>query len=204
MWRRRPQFVRDTAAWEFADEHHLQALAVLLGVRIVVVPRLEGWHIQTHGDAAPPQRTIHLGNDDRHYVWLAAGAAAPSCPLVPAGVDVIDPLEDSGEELADTPAKQPAKSPKKAIRKPGGKPDAPSQPAKSPKKAVRKRERESGRFSEGNEVGRRTRFRRGVRRRHYGACRECQSSASTVSRNTDWYCKACRCYTKKRGAAGRK
>jgi hypothetical protein len=218
-----PDFVRDTAVWEFADEHHLRALAVLLNVRIVVVPRYEGWAVQTHGGAAPPQRTIHLGNNDQHYVWLAAGAAAPSSPPVSAGVDVIDLLEDSGEESADKAAKQPATSPKKAIRRPGGKPDAPRQPARSSKKAIRKpggkadaprqparspkkasrrQKRESGRFLDGHEVGLRTRFRR--LRGHYGTCRDCKSNAGTVSKGTDWYCRACCCYTKKRGAAGRK
>jgi hypothetical protein len=77
----------------------------------------------------------------------------------------------------------------------------PKQSAKSPKKTICK-PKETGHFSPGHKVGSATRFRK--RRQHYGTCRECKSSASTVSRSTDWFCKACCCYTKKRGQAGSK
>ncbi len=68
---------------------------------MVVVPRYIGWTIATHGDA-PPGRTVYLGNDDRHYVWLAPSAAGPP-PL---------PDCDAGKERA---RKKPAAKVKKRL-----------------------------------------------------------------------------------------
>ena len=155
-------FVRDTAAWEYADEHHLRAIALILGVRVVVVPRYASWAIASHGDG-PPHRTIFLGNDDAHYVWLAPGPAAPSSPPGAAEADVIDLLEDSEEGSGS-----------------GAEASAPAQ----------------RRFAAGNTVGLKSRFKKA--RRHYGTCRECGSSERTVSKKKDWYCKGCKCYTRKR------
>ena len=120
-----------------------------------------------------------------HYVWLAAGAAAPPSPPNMAAADVVGLLEDSAEE----PEEKASKGPEKAIRKP-------------PKTTRRPKKGTPGHFAKGHSVGSRTRFRR--QRSHYGTCRKCKSSEETFSRGTDWYCKRCSRYTKKRGAAGRK
>jgi hypothetical protein len=92
-------FIRDTADWEYADEHHLRALAMLLAVRVVVVPRYADRAVQVHG-AAPPERTIYLGNDDVHYVWLADPLPlSPGSLGAPAVVDLLKDSESGVEEL---------------------------------------------------------------------------------------------------------
>ena len=64
---------------EFADELILVAVAIELKVRIVCVPftpaeAARPWIITEYQDATsviPDDRTIYLGNNDVHYMWLS-------------------------------------------------------------------------------------------------------------------------------------
>jgi hypothetical protein len=178
-------FIRDTADWEYADEHHLRALAMLLAVRVVVVPRYADRAVQVHG-AAPPERTIYLGNDDVHYVWLADPLPlSPGSLGAPAVVDLLKDSESGVEELPGRGRVPRSKKPpaRKACQK------------SVAKKAVEKPPN-GGRFRRGNKVGEATRFRRKVWK-YRGACRECDTNDNTRNGGKDWYCTACRVYTKK-------
>jgi hypothetical protein len=72
------QWVSKLAFKEFADELVVLAVALELSIRIVVVPytpasALAPWLIPTYGPIEASQdasRTIHLGNNDVHYVYL--------------------------------------------------------------------------------------------------------------------------------------
>ena len=72
------QWVSKLAFKEFADELVVLAVALELSIRIVVVPytpasTLAPWLIPTYGPIEASQdasRTIHLGNNDVHYVYL--------------------------------------------------------------------------------------------------------------------------------------
>ena len=71
-------WVQKLASTEFADELVVLAVAVELSIRIVIIPftpedALASWAIPTYGStgAAPDAgRTIYLGNNDIHYVYL--------------------------------------------------------------------------------------------------------------------------------------
>ena len=71
-------WVQKLASTEFADELVVLAVAVELSIRIVIIPytpedALAPWAIPTYGStgAAPDAgRTIYLGNNDIHYVYL--------------------------------------------------------------------------------------------------------------------------------------
>ena len=69
---------------EYADELVVLAVALELSIRIVVIPYTPEsaflpWAIPTYGSTGPAQdasRTIYLGNNDVHYVYLHALAQA--------------------------------------------------------------------------------------------------------------------------------
>ena len=71
-------WVQKLASTEYADELVVLAVAVELSIRIVIIPytpedALAHWAIPTYGStgAAPDAgRTIYLGNNDIHYVYL--------------------------------------------------------------------------------------------------------------------------------------
>jgi hypothetical protein len=182
-------FVRDTAVWEYADEHHLRALVLILGVRIVVVPRYSGWAVQVHGDA-PPARTIYLGNDDTHYVWLA-----PS--TTPAALDVVDLLGESDAERVGPADAPPPSGP--ASGQCGMPLNARKKARKKPAAKVKKKPAAEalGRFVKGHTIGKATRFRR-KKRVYRGACRVCGLNDATRNSGKDWFCETCQVYTRKR------
>ena len=72
------QWVDRLATNEFADELILVAVAIEMKIRIVCVPftpatATRPWVIATYQDAAsviPDDRSIYVGNNDVHYVWL--------------------------------------------------------------------------------------------------------------------------------------
>jgi hypothetical protein len=73
-------WLQDVATCGFADELVVAAVATFLSIKIVVVPftpprSVARWKIseyQPPGESVPMSRTIFLGNDDLHYVWLSA------------------------------------------------------------------------------------------------------------------------------------
>ena len=72
------QWVSKLATKEYADELVVVAVAMELSIRIVVVPytpvsAVAPWAIPTYGPAGAAQdasRTMYLGNNDVHYVYL--------------------------------------------------------------------------------------------------------------------------------------
>ena len=73
------QWVAKLASTEFADELVLLAVASELRVRIVCIPYTRpgqpDWSISPYtpaGHDVPEDRTVLLGNDDVHYMWLAS------------------------------------------------------------------------------------------------------------------------------------
>lgn len=74
------RWLQDVATRGFADELVVAAVAMFLRIKIVVVPftprrSAARWRIseyQPPGEPVPMSRTIFLGNDDLHYVWLSA------------------------------------------------------------------------------------------------------------------------------------
>ena len=73
------RWLQDVATRGFADELVVAAVATFLRIKIVVVPftprrSAARWRIseyQPPGKPVPMSRTIFLGNDDLHYVWLS-------------------------------------------------------------------------------------------------------------------------------------
>ena len=73
------QWVAKVATREYADELVLLALTLELPIRIVVIPHtpesaLAPWAVTSYGSpevAQDDSRTIFLGNNDVHYVYLA-------------------------------------------------------------------------------------------------------------------------------------
>jgi hypothetical protein len=71
--------VQKVGTKEYADELILAAVAQELQIRIVVVPwtpinSVAMWSITSYPDrdlGQPDLPTIHMGNNDVHYVWLA-------------------------------------------------------------------------------------------------------------------------------------
>ena len=71
-------WVHKLASREYADELVVLAVALELSIRIVVIPytpefALEHWKIPTYGPTVAAQdasRTIYLGNNDVHFVYL--------------------------------------------------------------------------------------------------------------------------------------
>ena len=72
------RWVANLAFKEYADELVVVAVALELSIRIVVIPytpesALHPWAIPTYdstGVAQDASRTIYLGNNDFHYVYL--------------------------------------------------------------------------------------------------------------------------------------
>ena len=72
------RWVAKLAFKEYADELVVVAVALELSIRIVVIPytpesALRPWAIPTYGSTGVAQdagRTIYLGNNDVHYVYL--------------------------------------------------------------------------------------------------------------------------------------
>jgi len=72
------RWVQKLATKEYADELVVLAVALELSIRIVIIPYTpesasSPWAIPTYGStAAAPDagRTIYLGNNDVHYVYL--------------------------------------------------------------------------------------------------------------------------------------
>ena len=67
------------AAREFADELVVAAVAHHLHVHIVVVPYTPedasvNWKITEYSQTIELGRTVFLGNNDVHYVWISASA----------------------------------------------------------------------------------------------------------------------------------
>ena len=77
-------WVAKLASREYADELVVLAVALELSIRIVVIPytpesAFHPWAIPTYGSTGAAQdasRTIYLGNNDVHYVYLHALAQA--------------------------------------------------------------------------------------------------------------------------------
>ena len=73
------RWLQDVATSAFADELVVAAVAWFLRIKIVVVPftrrrNAARWRIseyQPPGELLPMNRTVFLGNDDLHYVWLS-------------------------------------------------------------------------------------------------------------------------------------
>ena len=72
------RWIAKLASTEFADELVLLAVAFELRVRIVCIPYTRpgqlDWSISSYtpaGHDAPEDRTVLLGNDDVHYMWLS-------------------------------------------------------------------------------------------------------------------------------------
>ena len=72
------QWVEKLATKEYADELVLLAVALELSIRIVIIPYTPAsasrpWAIPTYGStggAPDAGRTIYLGNNDVHFVYL--------------------------------------------------------------------------------------------------------------------------------------
>ena len=75
------RWLQDVASRGFADELVVAAVAMFLRIKIVVVPftprhSAARWRIseyQPPGEPLPMSRTLFLGNNDLHYVWLSLG-----------------------------------------------------------------------------------------------------------------------------------
>ena len=71
-------WVQRLAQNEFADELVVVAVALEFSIRIVVIPytpeqATQPWAIPSYGPPGVPQdgsRTVYLGNNDVHYVYL--------------------------------------------------------------------------------------------------------------------------------------
>ena len=80
------QWVSKLADKEYADELVVIAVGVELSIRIVVIPftppsALANWAVPTYGPMGASQdasRTIYLGNNDVHYVYLKASPPGPA------------------------------------------------------------------------------------------------------------------------------
>ena len=96
--------------------------------------------------------------------------------------DVVDLLDESGDEPCKAGPSRPAPKPRAKPREARG---------------ARARKRKSTRFAVGNTIGKCTRFRR-KKWKYRGACRECGCSDSTRNSGKDWFCNKCQVYTKKR------
>ena len=76
-------WVKKLADWEFADELVVVAVAIELKIRVVCVPFTPPsaaglWAISTYLDSqggVPADRTVHVGNNDVHYMFLHRSAA---------------------------------------------------------------------------------------------------------------------------------
>ena len=72
------RWVQKLAKKEYADELVVLAVALELSIRIVIIPYTPAsasspWAIPTYGSRGAAQdagRTIYLGNNDLHYVYL--------------------------------------------------------------------------------------------------------------------------------------
>jgi hypothetical protein len=76
------KWVAKLANCEFADELVVFAVACEIGVRITCIPFTRpgqpDWSISRYASTdrdVPADRTVLLGNDDVHYVWLSAVTA---------------------------------------------------------------------------------------------------------------------------------
>ena len=71
------RWVERVAAREFADELVVAAVAHHLHIHIVVVPYTPAdasvnWKITEYSQTIELGRTVFLGNNDVHYVWISA------------------------------------------------------------------------------------------------------------------------------------
>ena len=79
-------WVHKLASREYADELVVLAVALELPICIVIIPytpetALEHWKIPTYGPTVAAQdasRTIYLGNNDVHFVYLKQKKDAPA------------------------------------------------------------------------------------------------------------------------------